>query len=56
MMSDQSISLIVGFGVVVGFRLLDWAFPRGYIWTKIGKWSTKKEGEDDSDETSLRPR
>ena len=55
-MSDQSVSLIVGFFVVVGFRMLDWAFPKGYVWAKIAKWSMKKEEEDDSDETSLRPR
>jgi hypothetical protein len=54
--SDQTISLIVGFLVVVGFRLLDWAFPKGYVWKAVQKWSVKKEEDDDDDETSIRPR
>jgi hypothetical protein len=56
MVSDQTISLVVGFFVIVGFRLLDWVFPKGYIWKKVAEWSVKKEEDDDSDETSLRPR
>lgn len=55
-MSEQSWSLIVGFLVVVGFRLLDWAFPKGFVWKKVKEWSVPKDGDDDDDETSLRPR
>jgi hypothetical protein len=55
--SEQTWSLIVGFLIVVGFRLLDWAFPKGYVWRKMKEWSEPREGDDeDSDETSIRPR
>jgi len=48
-MTEQSVALIVGFLVVVGLRLLDWAFPKGYTWKKIKDWSTKVEDEDKVD-------
>jgi hypothetical protein len=38
-MSDQWVSMIVGAGVVIALRLLDWAFPRGYIWRRVKTWS-----------------
>ena len=41
-MNDQVLSMLVGFGVVVGLRLLDWIFPKGYTWKKIEEWSNKK--------------
>lgn len=46
-MSDQTWSIIVGFAVVVGLRLLDWVLPKGYIWTKVRDWSIKDEDEDE---------
>jgi hypothetical protein len=46
--NDQTVSILVGFGVVVGLRLLDWVFPKGYVWVKIRNWSVKAEPEDDS--------
>lgn len=47
--NDQWISMLIGFGVVVGLRLLDWAFPKGYVWKKVKKWSEPREGDDDDD-------
>lgn len=38
-MNDQWISMIVGAGVVVALRLLDWAFPKGVVWRKVRDWS-----------------
>lgn len=46
-MSDQSWSILVGFLVVVGLRLLDWAFPKGYIWRKVREWSEPTDDEGD---------
>lgn len=45
-MKDQTWSMLVGFGVVVGLRVLDWVLPKGYIWNKSRKWSSK---DDDAD-------
>ena len=39
--------MLVGFGVVVGLRLLDWAFPKGYVWRKVRQWSEPNDREDD---------
>ena len=46
-MSDQAVSMLVGFGIVVGLRLLDWAFPKGYVWRKVRQWSEPNDREDD---------
>jgi len=46
-MSDQTISILVGFGVVVGLRLLDWAFPKGYVFRKVKEWSVRDDAETD---------
>lgn len=46
-MSDQTWSIVVGFAVVVGLRLLDWVLPKGYIWNKVRDWSIKDEDEDE---------
>lgn len=45
-MSEATISMLVGFLVVVGLRLLDWAFPKGYVWRKIRNWSEPFDSED----------
>jgi hypothetical protein len=47
-MSDQAISMIVGFGVVVGLRLLDWAFPKNMVWRRAKDWSTPAEDDKDT--------
>lgn len=39
--------MLVGFATVVGLRLLDWAFPRGYISRKVATWSVKQDPEDE---------
>jgi hypothetical protein len=44
-MSDQTISMLIGFGIVVGLRLLDWVLPKGYFWKKMKDWSTKDDIE-----------
>lgn len=49
-MNDQVISMLVGFGIVVGLRLLDWAFPKGYVWRKVKQWSEVKEDDDDDND------
>jgi hypothetical protein len=49
-MNDQTWSMIIGFGIVVGLRLLDWAFPKGYVWKKINEWSTKNDTNNIEDE------
>lgn len=49
-MSDQTISMLVGFGIVVGLRLLDWAFPKGYVWRKIKDWSIQNPSKNNDDE------
>jgi len=57
-MSEQTWSLLMGFLVVVGFRLLDWAFPKGYVWRKMKQWSEPKDPsikDDNDDEDQLRP-
>lgn len=46
-MSDQWLSMLIGFGVVVGLRLLDWAFPKGYIWRKVREWSEPNPYDED---------
>jgi hypothetical protein len=43
--------MIIGFGVVVGLRLLDWVFPKGYIWIKVKEWSVKNEDKDKENNT-----
>ena len=47
-MSDQAWSVVVGFGVVVGLRLLDWAFPKGAVWAKIREWSEPNPYDEDN--------
>jgi hypothetical protein len=48
--NEQTWSMIIGFGVVVGLRLLDWALPKGYVWRKVQEWSTPiYDDEDDED-------
>ena len=49
-MSDQTISILVGFGVVVGLRLLDWAFPKGYVFRKVKEWSVPVKTDDETDD------
>lgn len=57
-MSEQTWSLLVGFGVVVGLRLLDWLLPKGLVWREVLKWSTPidearrgtKDSMDEDDE------
>jgi hypothetical protein len=39
--------MLVGFGIVVGLRLLDWVFPKGYTWKKIKEWSEKTSDVDE---------
>jgi hypothetical protein len=47
-MSEQTWSLLVGFGVVVGLRLLDWVLPKDYVWREALKWSVRRpNGKDD---------
>lgn len=46
-MSDQTIATIVGFGIVVGLRLLDYLLPKGYMWRRVRQWSVKKEDDDE---------
>jgi len=46
-MNEQTWSMVIGFGVVVGLRLLDWIFPKGYVWTKTKNWSTKEKNNDE---------
>jgi hypothetical protein len=45
--SDQWASMLVGFAVVVGLRLLDWAFPKGAVWRKVREWSEPNPYDDD---------
>jgi hypothetical protein len=66
--NDQSTAMLVGFGVVVGLRLLDWAFPRGYFWARVrtysvareelrnGKDRTPRDDDDEADEGDFRMR
>lgn len=49
-MSDQWVSMVVGFAVVVGLRLLDWAFPKGYVSKKVKEWSIPAKEDSDEDE------
>lgn len=37
--------MLVGFGVVVGLRLLDWAFPKNMVWRGVSRWSTRTDDE-----------
>lgn len=46
-MNDQTISMLVGAGVVVVLRLLDWAFPKGMVWKQVYRWSVRDKGDDD---------
>ena len=46
-LSEQTISMLVGFGIVVGLRLLDWVLPKGYIWKKVEEWSKKSSDEEE---------
>ena len=46
--SDQTWSILVGFAVIVGLRLLDWAFPKGYVSRKVKEWS-EPSGPDEGD-------
>jgi hypothetical protein len=51
--SDQTVAILVGFGTVVGLRLLDWVFPKGYAWRKVKEWSIQLNNdsmEDDDDD------
>jgi hypothetical protein len=43
--------MLIGFGVVVGLRLLDWVFPKGYVWVKVKSWSVKNDQEEDTNGT-----
>lgn len=52
-MNDQTISMLVGFGIVVGLRLLDWAFPKGYVWRKIKKWSDPNTTKSDNETPTI---
>jgi len=45
--SDQTWSILVGFGVVVGLRLLDWAFPKNFVWRKVQQWSIPVKDDDE---------
>lgn len=49
LMNDQTVSMLIGFGIVVGLRLLDWAFPKGYIWRKVKAWSVKNDVKQDDE-------
>lgn len=49
MVNDQWVSMLVGFGVVVGLRLLDWAFPKGWMWRKVREWSIPAPEDDEED-------
>lgn len=51
-MNDQAWSMLIGFGVVVGLRLLDWVMPKGYIWVKVRDWSIKDDEDKKDDEDS----
>ena len=46
-MNDQWFSMLAGAGVVIALRLLDWAFPKGYVWRRVREWSVKTDDNDD---------
>ena len=48
-MSDQTIAIIVGTAAVVVMRIVDWMFPKGYVWRRIRQWSVKIEQEDEEE-------
>ena len=51
-MNDQWVSMAVGFAVVVGLRLLDWAFPKGAVWRKMREWSEQNPYDEDDQRRS----
>ena len=44
-MSDQAWATVIGFGVVVGLRILDYFLPKGYYWRRIKDWSDHDKEE-----------
>lgn len=47
-LSDQAVAALVGVGVVVVMRLVDWLFPKGYGFKKMVRdWSVPLEKDED---------